>query len=121
MATTAADQQRPTQAAVYWTGGDSRWKLPDDLAVLTETVRADVCIVGGGFTGLWTALCLKAAAARHRRRPHRAALLRRRCVGTQRRLGQRLGRVVPRLVARFGADVGALARRRVGQGGLGDR
>jgi len=63
MATTAAQPDRPTHAGVFWTGGDSRWSLPEDLAVLTETVHADICIVGGGFTGLWTALCLKAADA----------------------------------------------------------
>lgn len=31
------------------------------LAVLTSDIRADVCIVGGGYTGLWTALRLKEA------------------------------------------------------------
>ena len=37
---------------------------PDEpLPALTDTIDADVCIVGGGFTGLWTALELK------RRRP----------------------------------------------------
>jgi glycine/D-amino acid oxidase-like deaminating enzyme len=29
---------------------------------LTTTERADVCIVGGGFTGLWTALSIKRLA-----------------------------------------------------------
>ena len=28
---------------------------------LTDDIRADVCIVGGGYTGLWTALRLKEA------------------------------------------------------------
>lgn len=51
------------RAGVFWTGGDPRWRLPDDLAVLTDTVRADVCVVGGGFTGLWAALCMKELAA----------------------------------------------------------
>ena len=31
----------------------------DDAGPLREDVRADVCIVGGGYTGLWTALALK--------------------------------------------------------------
>ena len=46
------------RAAVFWQGGDSRWQ-PHDLTPLTSTERADVCIVGGGFTGLWTALQIK--------------------------------------------------------------
>src|SRR5436189_1238265 len=32
---------------------------PTPMAPLTGSRRADVCIVGGGFTGLWTALRLK--------------------------------------------------------------
>ena len=31
----------------------------EDAACLTGEVRADVCIVGGGYTGLWTALRIK--------------------------------------------------------------
>ena len=46
------------RAAVYWQGGDPRWQ-PGDIVPLTTTERADVCIVGGGFTGLWTALSIK--------------------------------------------------------------
>jgi len=49
------------QAAVYWQGGDPRWQLRD-MVPLTTTERADVCIVGGGFTGLWTALAIKRLA-----------------------------------------------------------
>jgi glycine/D-amino acid oxidase-like deaminating enzyme len=49
------------RAAVYWQGGDPRWQ-PHDLRPLTTTERADVCIVGGGFTGLWTALFIKRLA-----------------------------------------------------------
>ena len=36
--------------------------LAHDAAVITPLegdLRTDICIVGGGFTGLWTALCLK--------------------------------------------------------------
>lgn len=32
----------------------------DDVTPLDGSVRADICIVGGGYTGLWTALELKA-------------------------------------------------------------
>ena len=49
------------QAGVYWQGGDARWQ-PRDLVPLTSTVHADICIVGGGFTGLWTALSVKRLA-----------------------------------------------------------
>jgi putative aminophosphonate oxidoreductase len=34
----------------------------DDAPILEGDVRADVCIVGGGYTGLWTALQLKEEA-----------------------------------------------------------
>lgn len=46
-------------SGVYWFAGDERWRFPDDMTPLVDSVRADVCIVGGGFTGLWTALALK--------------------------------------------------------------
>ena len=49
-------------AGVFWQGGDPRWQ-PHDLVPLTRTLRADVCVVGGGFTGLWTALSIKRLAA----------------------------------------------------------
>jgi glycine/D-amino acid oxidase-like deaminating enzyme len=48
-----------TAAGVYWFAGDPRWQAPADITPLTETVEADVCIVGGGFTGLWAALHTK--------------------------------------------------------------
>ena len=48
-----------SQAAVLWLGGDPRWRPSGDCAPLTRTVRADMCIVGGGFTGLWTAFWVK--------------------------------------------------------------
>ena len=50
-----------TRAAVFWQGGDPRWQ-PRDMVPLTSTERADVCIVGGGFTGLWTAISIKRLA-----------------------------------------------------------
>ena len=40
-------------------GGDARWQPPSDVTPLTAAVEADVCIVGGGFTGLWSALHIK--------------------------------------------------------------
>ena len=46
---------------VYWSGGDERWRAPD-VTPLTDALQADVCIVGGGFTGLWTALYVKELA-----------------------------------------------------------
>ena len=49
------------RAAVYWQGGDPRWQT-GDIVPLTTTERADVCIVGGGFTGLWTAMSIKRLA-----------------------------------------------------------
>ncbi len=49
------------RAAVYWQGGDPRWQT-GDIVPLTTSERADVCIVGGGFTGLWTALSMKRLA-----------------------------------------------------------
>ena len=50
------------QEAVYWFGGDPRWQAPGDRAPLTRSVRADVCIVGGGFSGLWAAYWIKRLA-----------------------------------------------------------
>lgn len=50
------------QAGVYWCGGDTRWTAPPDVTPLTDTVTADLCVVGGGFTGLWTALYVKRLA-----------------------------------------------------------
>ena len=46
------------EAAVYWFGGDARWQSAERTP-LTRTVRADVCIVGGGFSGLWAAYWIK--------------------------------------------------------------
>ena len=57
-----ADASPSTCAGVFWQGGDARWQ-PRDLVPLTAGERADVCIVGGGFTGLWTALWIKRLAA----------------------------------------------------------
>jgi glycine/D-amino acid oxidase-like deaminating enzyme len=50
-----------TRAAVYWQGGDPRWQSRG-LTPLTTAEHADVCIVGGGFTGLWAALQIKRLA-----------------------------------------------------------
>lgn len=46
---------------VFWCGGDERWR-PPDVTPLTDAVTADLCVVGGGFTGLWTALYVKRLA-----------------------------------------------------------
>ncbi len=61
LSTTNAGPGAAARAAVYWQGGDARWQ-PRELAPLTTTERADVCIVGGGFTGLWAALSIKRLA-----------------------------------------------------------
>jgi len=47
---------------VFWQGGDPRWDAVRSITPLTRTVRADVGVVGGGFTGLWSALSLKKLA-----------------------------------------------------------
>ncbi len=46
----------PIERACYWLAslGDAEVGSP-----LESSLEADVAIVGGGFTGLWTALCLK--------------------------------------------------------------
>ena len=43
----------------YWLEEAFAREPREPEAVLQGTVKADVCIVGGGFTGLWTALMLK--------------------------------------------------------------
>lgn len=50
------------KAAVYWFGGDQRWTAPEGVKPLTTTIEADVCVVGGGYTGLWSALHIKRLA-----------------------------------------------------------
>ncbi len=60
---------RVTQAPSSGSQGDPGWKslwLEEAVAdgferapALSGSTRADVCVVGGGFTGLWTALRLK--------------------------------------------------------------
>jgi glycine/D-amino acid oxidase-like deaminating enzyme len=49
-------------AAVYWFDGDPRWTPPEQITPLTGSIEADVCIVGGGYTGLWSALHIKRLA-----------------------------------------------------------
>lgn len=44
----------------YWLQQALSGKDEDDAAPLTGDLSVDVCIVGGGYTGLWTALRLKA-------------------------------------------------------------
>ena len=91
------------RAAVFWQGGDPRWQ-PADLKPLTTTERADICIVGGGFTGLWTALQVK------RLTPDADIVLieREYCgAGASGRNGGWVNGwddILPKLVARFGQD-----------------
>ena len=58
----SAGSAREAQAAVYWMGGDPRWQPASTEGPLTRTVHADVCIVGGGFSGLWAAYWIKRLA-----------------------------------------------------------
>lgn len=92
------------QAGVYWCGGDGRWTPPPDVTPLTGTVTADLCVVGGGFTGLWTALYVKRLA------PQTDVVLLDQFVCGLGASGRNGGWVngwqdaLPSLVARFGAD-----------------
>ncbi|MDY0910263.1 FAD-dependent oxidoreductase [Microbacterium sp. CFBP9034] len=66
MGTTVFERQRPAASVIRHSLGDTRhsvfWRddLPESLApdrpALTGTQRADLVVVGGGYTGLWTAL-----------------------------------------------------------------
>ena len=58
----ASGSARQAQAAVYWMGGDPRWRPTGGEGALTQAVSADVCIVGGGFSGLWAAYWVKRLA-----------------------------------------------------------
>ena len=91
------------RAAVYWQGGDPRWQ-PGDIVPLTTTERADVCIVGGGFTGLWTALSIK----RHAPETDVVIVEREYCgAGASGRNGGWVNGwddILPKLVSRFGRD-----------------
>ena len=103
MSTTNSRPGATARAAVYWQGGDPRWQARA-IAPLTTTERADVCIVGGGFTGLWTALSIKRLA------PETDIVIveREYCgAGASGRNGGWVNGwddILPKLVARFGPD-----------------
>jgi glycine/D-amino acid oxidase-like deaminating enzyme len=59
----ATRESHGAEDAVFWMGGDARWSPPGDCPPLTRTTRADVCVVGGGFTGLWAAYWIKRLSA----------------------------------------------------------
>jgi glycine/D-amino acid oxidase-like deaminating enzyme len=68
VATSPGPGERPRLArapGATHNGGVSFWfaadGIPDPRPTLTGDRTADVCIVGGGFTGLWTAYALKQA------------------------------------------------------------
>lgn len=42
----------------FWLDDTSR---PEPASALTESTKADLCVIGGGFTGLWSALLAKEA------------------------------------------------------------
>jgi len=110
-ATAKAESQRATRevdgarAAVYWQDGDPRWQ-PRDLTPLTTAERSDICIVGGGFTGLWTALSIKRLA------PATDVVVVEREYSGAGASGRNGGWVngwddlLPTLIARFGRDAG---------------
>jgi glycine/D-amino acid oxidase-like deaminating enzyme len=115
---TAHEALGGTQAAVYWQGGDPRWQLRD-MVPLTTTERADVCIVGGGFTGLWAAIAIKRLA------PETDVVVVEREYCGAGASGRNGGWVngwddaLPKLVAHFGRDA-ALALLDASQRGLDD-
>lgn len=47
---------RNVKTIPYWLDDPAR---PQALPPLNENIRTDLCIIGGGFTGLWTALLAK--------------------------------------------------------------
>ena len=51
----------PTEALSYWLG-EALGSSPPNCTPLEGSHRADVCIVGGGYTGLWTAIQIKRRA-----------------------------------------------------------
>ena len=57
------DSTAPTQgeSSCFWIA-DALRADPDAAAPLTEPITADVCIVGGGYAGLWTAIHLKGSS-----------------------------------------------------------
>ncbi len=94
----------PARAGVYWAGGDERWRPPAEVMPLTESVQAGVCVVGGGFTGLWSALFVKRLA------PDTEVVLVEQTICGLGASGRNGGWVngwedaLPTLVARFGGD-----------------
>jgi putative aminophosphonate oxidoreductase len=50
---------KPTASLSYWLAQAMQSEQRYEPIVLDRQVLADVCIVGGGFTGLWTALEIK--------------------------------------------------------------
>jgi glycine/D-amino acid oxidase-like deaminating enzyme len=49
---------RPIEQASFWLAN----RPPHELVSLTGDLNADIAIIGGGFTGLWTAVALKELA-----------------------------------------------------------
>ncbi len=61
-ATASHNAAPPPAGPTYWLEQALAAESPGGCPPVTGTVRADVCIVGGGYTGLWTALELKRAS-----------------------------------------------------------
>jgi len=54
--------EQPTGIQPFWFDDALRHEPPEDVVPLNSTVETDVCIVGGGYTGLWTAIKIKQQA-----------------------------------------------------------
>ena len=81
---------RPLPTPRRGRSGSTRCRRATHSRRSTGRARAELCIVGGGFTGLWAALHAKEQAARARRRAARGDALRRRRQRAQRRLRRQL-------------------------------
>ena len=86
---------RRVDVSLWWDELDA-----GDAPALPGPTSADVCIVGAGYTGLWTAYYLKKAAPHLRDRHPGAALRRLRRLRPQRRLADQLDHRRPRAVHR---------------------
>lgn len=53
------DFDKLTRIQPFWFDDALRHEQPEQTASLTGNCEADVCIVGGGYTGLWTAIKIK--------------------------------------------------------------
>ena len=110
---------RPGSQLVAPRGARARRRSPASPAPpLDGDTTADVVILGGGYTGLWTAWFAEAARPRRRRRPPGAGHLRRRAERPQRRVRQL---VLARARRTWSTRYGDEAARAAVRGGRGER